>query len=162
MKVLFCVLLLFWIAPLFAANEDASRYMSVKLPEDISELLKKEMNMILNEMKVLSQDVAMGNFESVEKSGRALQNGYIMKQKLTSEQKSILMQRLPKAFKELDYNFHRQAGLMADAAKQHNAELVNFYIFKMNEGCVACHSRFAVERFPGFNPEKGHASGHHH
>jgi len=39
-----------------------------------------------------------------------------------------------------------------------NADVVNFYFYKMNDACVSCHGKYAAERFPGLakEGEKGH------
>lgn len=151
MRKIVCLLLLCCVMPVLAEDKAISRHIDIELPADIKKLLREEMEMILHEMEYLNLQLASGKFQAIEKSGKALRDGYIMKQQLTNEQKYILMQRLPEEFKALDHDFHRHAGLLAEAASQRDAELVNFYIYKMNEGCVACHSRFAAERFPGFD-----------
>ena len=153
MRFFVCLLMMGCALPLFAKDEVNSAYMDIELPEDIKQLLAEEMNMILHEMEFLTLQVASGNYEAIGKSASSLESGYIMKQKLTDEQKYILMQRLPEEFKALDKRFHHHAGLLAEAASQRDIERVNFYIYKMNEGCVTCHSRFASDRFTGFRAE---------
>ncbi len=148
--IIYLVLSLFWVLPLQAAEHSHHTSSSIELPEDISALLQQEMQQIRKGMESLTWLVASGDFAAVAKVGHDLKNGYVMKQKLSHEQIQVLISRLPAEFKALDARFHKQAGLLAVAAKNHDAELVNFYIYKMNEGCVACHSTFVADRFTGF------------
>ncbi|MCK4824530.1 hypothetical protein KA005_52750, partial [bacterium] len=56
-----------------------------------------------------------------------------------------------------DKAFHGYAGMLAHAAEEKNMEVANFYLSKMTETCIKCHSRFAKERFPGLvKAEKSH------
>ncbi len=147
MKKVIVLLLLLHVLPLSAAEYNES----IELPKDISLLLKQEMQQIRQGMESLTWLVASGDFSAVAKVAQALEEGYVMKRKLSKEQRHILVAALPAGFKALDQRFHTQASLLAAAAQQHDAELVNFYIYKMNEACVACHSQFVSDRFEGFS-----------
>ena len=46
---------------------------------------------------------------------------------------------------------------VAHAAEEKNMEVANFYLSKMTETCIKCHSRFAKERFPGLVKAESHA-----
>lgn len=156
MKKVIFLLLLCQVLPLSAA-EHKPHGESVELPDDISLLLKQEMQQIRQGMESLSWLVASGDFSEVAKVAHGLKEGYVMKRELTKEQRQILVSTLPKDFKALDQHFHKQAGQLAAAAQNHDAELVNFHIYKMNEACVACHSRFVSNRFEGFvKPNRSH------
>jgi len=72
-----------------------------------------------------------------------------MRQKLTKVQKDELHRVLPKQFIEMDQDFHNSAGMLAYAAEMKNADVVNFYFFKLNNACITCHAKYATERFPG-------------
>jgi cytochrome c556 len=67
---------------------------------------------------------------------------------------------LPQQFIEMDMDFHKSAGMLAHAAEMKNADVVNFYFYKMNAACVSCHGKYATERFPGLI--KGGDEEHHH
>jgi len=66
---------------------------------------------------------------------------------------------LPQQFIEMDMDFHKSAGMLAHAAEMKNADVVNFYFYKMTTACVSCHGKFAAGRFPGL--AKGGEEGHH-
>ncbi|MDQ7090110.1 MAG: hypothetical protein Q9M50_05625 [Methylococcales bacterium] len=83
-----------------------------------------------------------------------------MKQKLTPEQMQALHKSLPAAFIHLDHNFHRSAGMLAHVAEEKKMELVNFYVYKLTEACVQCHTHYAQQKFPALSqvskPTKHH------
>jgi len=62
-----------------------------------------------------------------------------------------LHQKLPPAFRVLGQSFHQAAGMLAQAASLKNPDVVSFYYYKLVDGCVSCHARFATRRFPGFS-----------
>lgn len=127
----------------------------------LMELLKQEMNAIQQGMQTLIPAIVSGNWQDVAETGEHIQHSYIMQQQLTDAQMEELHQALPPAFLELDQSFHHSAGMLAHAAKMHNAEVVNFYFYKLTDTCVACHRKFAGYRFPGL---AGNADdeGHQH
>jgi hypothetical protein len=51
--------------------------------------------------------------------------------------------------------------MLAHAARMKNADVVNFYFYKLVDGCVTCHAKFATSRFPGFSAERAEG-GHSH
>jgi cytochrome c556 len=84
-----------------------------------------------------------------------------LQQQLTDAQTEELHHELPPAFLELDQAFHHSAGMLVHAAKVQNAEVVNFYFYKLTDACVACHRKFAAHRFPGLTSEAEN-TGHKH
>ena len=56
--------------------------------------------------------------------------------------------------------FHYYAGMLAHVAENNKAELIGFYISKMSETCVACHSLYATRKFPSFKVDVD--DGMHH
>ena len=115
----------------------------------LMELLKQEMNAIQQGMQALIPAITSGNWQAVADIGEHIQHSYIMQQQLTDTQREELHHELPSAFLELDQSFHHSAGMLAHAAKMHNAEVVSFYFYKLTDTCVACHRKFAGYRFPG-------------
>ena len=103
--------------------------------------------------------IAAGEHHRVMSTGRAIRDSFIMKQSLTSQDKQTLMSVLPPEFVRLDRRFHGQAGKLAHAAESRDSELQLFYFNSMLESCVACHSRFASDTFPGLSEDS--ASGTH-
>lgn len=121
----------------------------IHLSAGLQSLLGEEMVAIENGMKSLVPAIASGEWEKVASIAQNISNSFIMKQKLTTAQKDELHRALPSQFIEMDQDFHNSAGMLAHAAGMKNADVVNFYFFKLNSACVACHSKYATQRFPG-------------
>jgi hypothetical protein len=133
----------------------------VELSPELKELLNQEMNLIQKGMMDLVPAISAGEWEAVAVIGKKIKASFIMKQLLTVEQKEELHRVLPEQFIEMDQDFHKSAGMLAHAAEKKNADVVNFYYYKMNAACVSCHGKFAAERFPGLAPGIDQ-DGHHH
>ncbi|BBG65748.1 hypothetical protein NNO_1045 [Hydrogenimonas sp.] len=131
------------------------------LSPELRELLSQEMKALQKGMMSLVPELASGNWSGIEKIAKKIEESYILKQKLTKEQAEELHSKLPTSFIELDSSFHKDAGMLVHVAKNRNAELANFYFFKMNNACVNCHSKFATHRFPALKTKKS-SSGHKH
>lgn len=122
----------------------------IELSPELQQVLGKEMRAVQKGMMGLTPAIAKGEWHLISEIGVKIRDSYIMKQELSKGQKEELHRGLPEAFIEMDQAFHQTAGMMADAAEARNMGLVNFYFYKLNEGCVSCHSKYATERFPGF------------
>lgn len=132
---------------------------ALQLSPEIRQLLKSEMQQIRSGMETLVFAMASADWQQLETTAANIQQGYIMKQTLSAEQKHQLHQGLPQTFKALDQRFHYYAGMLSHVARERDMELANFFIYKMNESCSACHAQYATTRFPGFsqpNKHKGH------
>ncbi len=130
-------------------------YSDINISADIKPILSKEMLAIENGMQEMLSSIAKGEWDKTAAIGEQLQASYILKQSLTKEQLIHLHQSLPGQFIRLDHDFHKYAGLLADAAKAKNADVTQFYFYKMNVSCVQCHSRYAKEHFPGLSKLTG-------
>lgn len=130
------------------------------LSPGLTRLLQQEMQAIQKGMQSLIPAIVSGNREAIAETGDNIQHSYIMKQQLSAQHMQEL-QQLPPAFRELDQSFHRYAGMLAHAARMKNTEVVNFYFYKLTDTCVACHSRFAANRFPDLTPADDHGEQHH-
>ena len=119
------------------------------LSPQLTELLVEEMQLIEKGMMSLVPAIAAGSWQEVAVIGDRIHDSYIMKQKLSPAQLEELHHSLPEAFQEMDQGFHRAAGMLAHAARVRNADVVNFYFYKLVEACVSCHTKFATHRFPG-------------
>ena len=119
------------------------------LPPEIKDLLLREMRALYGGVATLAPALIVGEWEKVATTAKKIEGSYIMKQEITAEQKKELQKTLPPLFVEYDKTFHGYAGMLAHAAENKNAEVANFYLSKMTETCIKCHSRFAKERFPG-------------
>jgi hypothetical protein len=133
------------------SNQHEKKATVLQLPADIKPLLLEEMQQLQQGMMNLIPAVVSGNWDEITNIAKKMQHSYIMKQKLTSKQMHSLHQSLPPAFIDLDHNFHRSAGMLAHVAEEKKMELVNFYVYKLTESCVQCHSKYAQQRFPALN-----------
>lgn len=133
----------------------------IDLSPELRALLVEEMNAIKKGMESLVFLVASGDWHRIEETARNIEQTYIMKNRLTEHQRHELHQKLPHSFIEVDKKFHYYAGMLSHVAKEHDSELVNFYIYKMNESCVACHSKFVSDKFTGFQQKNRHEEHNH-
>ncbi len=140
--------------------EDAPAEGGIRLSPELQQLLVREMLAIQKGMQDLVPAIAAGHWTEIAEIGRKIHDSYILRQEMSETQLEELHQALPADFVEMDHAFHHAAGMLAHAAEQKNADVVGFYFFKLNEGCVSCHSKFAAQRFPGLAPAGEH-EGHH-
>ncbi len=132
----------------------------LQLSPDLLALLNQEMGLIQQGMMDMVPAIAAGDWDTASTLGRKIKASFILKQKLTGAQKDELHRVLPPQFIEMDMDFHKSAGMLAHAAEMKNADVVNFYFYKMNAACVSCHGKYATERFPGLT--NGGEEEHHH
>lgn len=138
-------------------GEETAAGGAVRLSPELQRLLTREMLAIQDGMQALVPAIAAGHWPEIAEIGRKIRDSYILRQEMTEAQREELHRALPAGFVEMDRSFHRAAGMLAHAAEQKNAEVVGFYFYKLNEGCVACHSKFAARKFPGLaNGGDGH------
>lgn len=131
------------------------------LSPGLRELFKLEMLGLQGALLELLPAVVAGDWEAIAGTAVRIQNGFVLAQKLTSEQREELDRKLPAGFLERDAEFHEVATGLEHAAHRKQADLVPFYVYKLTEGCVGCHSRFAQARFPALAPAHG-APAHAH
>ena len=131
------------------------------LSPELRNLLLKEMRELQKGLMSIIPAYTSGNWREIEDIGLQMEHSYILKQNITKEQINEFHSSLPGQFIELDQRFHYFAGMLSHAAKIRKQELVGFYLSKLSETCVACHSKYATHRFKGF-AEPMEASGHPH
>jgi hypothetical protein len=131
-----------------------------KLTVRLKELLTKEMQQVAQATSDLALAISAGDHASVMQLSIAVRDSFILKKSLTAQDEKDLMSAVPPEFVALDRRFHGTAGKLARAGEMKDSELQGFYYSKMLEACVACHARFAVDRFPGLG--EGHAREHKH
>lgn len=132
----------------------------MQLDADIQQLLQQEMQAIQTGMMSLVPAIASGDWKKVTEIGKNMEGSYLLKQKLSTEQRHALHKSLPAAFIKYDQAFHHSAGMLAHAAEEGHSDIVSFYFYKLSAACVECHSEFATERFPNLAVKK--SVGHHH
>ena len=155
-KVLSLVLLLIVISLRVYADSSVE-----SLSPELRTLLGKEMLALQEGMKSIIPAYTSGDLEEVSRIATKMKDSFILKQKITSEQKGELMSKLPKSFLQLDQQFHQYAGMLEHVAKERHPELVGFYYYKLTESCVSCHTHFATHKFPKLITKPDNM-GHHH
>jgi hypothetical protein len=123
------------------------------LSPELRELLSKEMVAIQNGMMSIVAAYASGNSEETASIAAEIKSSYILKQEMTRQQRHELHQKLPKSFIHLDHQFHNYAGLLEEAARNDNGELIGFYFSKLVDSCSDCHSQHARHKFPAFDKQ---------
>jgi hypothetical protein len=122
------------------------------LSPELRALFKAEMAGLQGAMLELLPVVAAGDWGGIARVAAKIRAGFVLAQQLSPEQREELDRALPPGFLERDAEFHATAEALEHAAQRKQADLVPFYVYKLTEGCVGCHSRFARERFPAFAP----------
>ncbi|NCO56891.1 MAG: hypothetical protein COW73_05305 [Nitrospirae bacterium CG18_big_fil_WC_8_21_14_2_50_70_55] len=121
----------------------------VALSPDLRSLLQREMGAIQAGMQELVAVIAAGQWPRAAQIAKQIEASYVLRQGLSEAQVDELHRLLPPDFLEMDQVFHQRAGRLARAAETGNGEVAVFYFYKLTEGCVACHDRFAGQRSPG-------------
>lgn len=115
-------------------------------------LLQEEMRGIGSGMQTLTTALAAADWKTLQTTAEQIRDSYILVRRLSTEQRKELLHLLPNGFRVLDRNFHRRADRLAAAAQTRDSDLATFYLYRMMDSCVACHSQYAGERFPAFHP----------
>lgn len=79
-----------------------------------------------------------------------MKESFILKQRLTPNQRQALHKALPEDFIRQDEAFHYYAGMLAHVAENQKSELIGFYYAKLFEACSSCHQTHATHRFSHF------------
>jgi hypothetical protein len=117
-------------------------------------LLTDEMQQVAAATSDLALAITKGDHATVHRLASAVRDSFILKQSLTEQDKKDLMSAVPPEFVALDRHFHGLAGKLADQAEKKDSELQSFYFTKMLEACIACHTQFATDRFPGLSEKQ--------
>ena len=136
------------IASSLIANETTDEV--TKLSSGLKTLLSQEMIEVERSMKSIFSNMIAGNYEDIEKEATGIKNSFILKKKLTQEQKHELHTTVSTEFISQDKAFHATAGKLATAAEFEDKEDINKYFNQMTNSCVKCHSIFATHRFTNF------------
>jgi hypothetical protein len=139
-------------AALACADDHAETGVESLSPE-LRNLLSKEMVAIQNGMMSMIAAYASGNSEEIASIAEEIKSSYILKQEMSRQQMHELHQKLPRSFIHLDHQFHNYAGLLEEAARKNNDELIGFYFSKLVDSCSGCHRQHARHKFPAFVEE---------
>ena len=141
-------------SPLSYAQDKHAEISNLELSAGLMDLLRTEMREILSGVQSIPSGIAMADWKKVADISSKISSSYILAQKITPEQRKELQQKLPESFKKMDESFHLEAGKLAQAAQNHDPQLVTFHYYKLIESCASCHAAYATNKFPGFLPEK--------
>ena len=146
-------------SPVFSEQKDkhVQHQKALDIPEAIKPILTQEMLLFEKAMKGLLSSITTGNWHKTVEIAKQVEASYIFKQQLSKEQREHLHHILPKRFVHLDHSFHQYAGMLAHAAEVKNADVMNFYFYKMADSCTQCHAEYAKEKFPGFVAKGTHS-----
>ncbi len=132
------------------------------LSPELRALLKKEMIALQTGMQSILPAYISGDLDEVAHIAKKAKNSFILKQKITEDQKQELKTKLPESFIKMDAKFHKYAGMLEHVAEKKNTELVGFYYSKLTESCVSCHTEYAKHRFPKLDINTNQSKHHHH
>jgi len=142
-----CAILLFaMLLPLPAA---ATEPVGPELTPRLHDLLRAEMQEVDTAMGRLFTALVTGEHARVAEQATRIHETFILKQRLTAEDRRALKRATPKAFRELDRTFHARAAALAEAARAGDTERQWNRYRAMGQACITCHSRYATDRFPG-------------
>ena len=130
------------------------------LSPELQQLFSREMLELQNAMMAMLPLYVAGKLDDIATIAAQMDSSYVLKQNLSESQMHELHETLPDAFIEQDQQFHYLASMLEHVAKAGKTELVGFYISKMGEACVGCHTAYATNRFPGLS--RNRQSGHDH
>lgn len=153
MKKLLSLLVLFSFA-LSAANFDKQLDRKFKLPENFKQNLSSEMLVLQYKMNQALEGISRGKWKMLESVAREMNENYILKQKMSYQDKKYLKRYLPKGFMALDNYFHELAGEMAEGAKRKDAKVVLEKYHGMVKSCMECHAKYADYKFSEFKDYK--------
>lgn len=138
-----------------AADKPVSKMLSPRL----NQLLTEEMRSVSQAMTQIFNGITVGDHSVVANMAEQIHNSFIFNRELTAKDKQDL-NGLPADFLRADGEFHATAKKLAEAGQRKDSELQRFYYSRLLDSCVACHSRYVTDKFPGFTGEA--PSGHVH
>lgn len=150
-RILITLLCIAWATGAAAQHADPESPV-LDLSGPLRAALIEEMQQVDANLQRIVAALPRAEWPAVAEASRNIAASFILKQKLSAEQRAELHEALPEHFLVLDARFHDTAHRLADAAHEKDAELVTFYVYKLEESCVSCHAQYALHRFPGFGP----------
>jgi hypothetical protein len=116
---------------------------ALKLSASLHAVLREEMRAIERAMPALHAAVQAGELATVARLGDEIAGTFILRQKLTQQQRQELHHQVPRAFLHMDHRFHDEARWLADAARQAQPPHVADHYLALVTACTDCHARFA-------------------
>ncbi|MCC7431483.1 cytochrome c [bacterium] len=114
----------------------------------------QEMVKIDSAMAKMTRYLAKGDFVQLRKTAQDVRNNFVLKSKLTLDEKKVMETKLSKKFKTMEANFYRHLAKLAEVAKRRDLELSHFYFDKVLKDCTNCHKNTTPEKFTNFFRKK--------
>lgn len=118
-------------------------------------LLRREMTMIEDATRRLASHLARGEARLAASAAASIRDRRVMERSLSPAERRQLEGQLPAELVELDARFRSTAAGLSSAAAAGDLEHAARLYSGLLEGCIACHSRYASGRFPGFTQRLG-------
>lgn len=120
-----------------------------ELTPKLRSLLIKEMVQIEQAMQAIFSAIVRGQHATIAEKGQAIHDSFILKQSLTEEDRQDLKAAVPAEFLQMDAHLHELSASLAEAGRSEDT-LQQIELFgRMADTCVACHSTYTADRFPG-------------
>ncbi len=145
-----------------ATHLSATQLPVTQLSEGTRALLQQEMQSLLPALEKTVSAYISGDWKAIKQLATQMKNSFILKQKLSMEQKHELHTKLPAQFIDKDKAFHYLAGMLAHVAEEKKVELVSFYLGELQKSCMGCHQAFAPHRFENFRLNSKDLAAHEH
>ncbi len=153
--LLLCAFIVIMMTAIAArAEKNLYEKSGLHISKKVRRLLSAEMNRIQNGMTNLVIAVSAGKWDEISLISGKMEKGYIMRQKLTKEQREKFNSSLPDGYKKINNEFQKILSQMIGAAGVQDGLLVNSHFSRLNETCIRCHAKYAKKRFPGFKSMK--------
>lgn len=120
-----------------------------ELTPKLRSLLIKEMVQIEQAMQDIFSAIIRGQHATVADKGQAIHDSFILKQSLTKEDRQDLKAAVPAEFLQMDAHLHELSASLAEAGRSEDTPRQLELFDRMADACVACHSTYTTDRFPG-------------
>jgi len=131
------------------ANAQEPEPVGPKLPPKVRGLLIQEMVAVLGASHEILDALIQGQDDVVAEKAQAIHDSFILQQQMSDEDRQALMAAVPESFVERDRAFHALTAQLAEAARQGDSTRQGALYGEMLGACIACHERYATDRFPG-------------
>lgn len=149
-RLLVVILVSLTVSTAMAVAEPVTPQLTGKL----SRLLQQEMRSIQAAMGTIHTAMVTGEHKTVAQNAQQIHDSFILKQSMTEQDRSDLMAAVPKDFLKLDQQFHKLAADLAEAGTKENTQQQQQIYSKMTGACIACHTKYVSDRFPGLDSGK--------
>ena len=136
---------------LIAGPAPAAKPVTPALTPKLDQLLREEMQAILEAMNRTYEALVTGDHTTVAEQAQAIHDSFILKRELTDADRKALKEAVPKRFLKMDRQLHTSAAELAEAARAGSTQRELAIFQRMTHACVQCHTEFVGDRFPAIN-----------